>query len=203
MKTTVYDQRYQSKANYWEFRPSSMAFKILELLPPIGKELKVLEIGCGEGATAVFLARNGYNVATFDLSKVGVTKTLENANRCNVHVNAFQADVNEYLPTEMYDIIFSSGTIQYLLPDKRENFINSLKEHTNTNGINVLHTFIKKPFIEKAPDAEEHEHLWSSGELLHFYQDWITEQFLEEIKPCNSSGVPHRHAHNRIWSRKP
>lgn len=103
----------------------------------------------------------------------------------------------------MYDIIFSSGTIQYLLPDKSEIFIYSLKDHTNPGGINVLHTFIKKPFIEKAPDVEEHEHLWSSGELLFSYRDWITEQFLEEIKPCNSSGVSHRHAHNRIWSRKP
>jgi tellurite methyltransferase len=203
MKTTDYDKRYQSQANYWAFRPSSMAFKILELLPPIGKELKVLEIGCGEGATAVFLARNGYSVTTFDLSEVGVSKTRGNAKRYNVEVNAFQADVNEFLPTEMYDIIFSSGTVQYLLPDKRESFIYSLKDHTNPGGINVLHTFIKKPFIEKAPDAEEHEHLWSSGELLFLYRDWITEQFLEEIQPCNSSGVSHKHAHNRIWSRKP
>jgi tellurite methyltransferase len=99
-------------------------------------------------------------------------------------------------------VIFSSGTIQYLLPEKRETFINALKEHTNTGGINVLHTFVKKPFIEIAPDAEANEHLWASGELLFLYKDWMTEQFLEEIKPCNSSGVPHSHAHNRIWSRK-
>lgn len=203
MKTTVYDQRYQSKANYWEFRPSSMAFKILELLPPVGKDLKILEIGCGEGGTAVFLARNGYTVTAFDLSAVGVAKTIENAKRSNVHLTTFQADVNEYQPSEMYDVIFSSGTIQYLLPEKRERLITSLKEHTNPNGMNVLHTFVKKPFVETAPDAEANEHLWSSGELLLLYKDWMTEKFLEEIKPCNSGGIPHRHVHNRIWSRKP
>lgn len=203
MKTTIYDERYHSKTNYWEFRPSSMAFKILELLPPVNKEPKVLEIGCGEGGTAIFLARNGYNVTAFDLSDVGLSKTKENANKCNVQVNVFQADVNEYFPSEMYDVIFSSGTIQYLLPEKREAFIEALKQHTNPGGINVLHTFVKKPFIEIAPDSESNEYLWSSGELLFLYKDWITEQFLEEIKTCNSSGVLHRHSHNRIWSRNP
>jgi len=203
MKTTVYDERYQLKANYWEFKPSSMAIKILELLPPVGKELKVLEIGCGEGSTAVFLARNGYSVTAFDLAPTGVAKTLDNAERANVHVNAFLADVNEYRPSEVYDVIFSSGTIQYLRPEKREGFINSLKQHTNENGLNVLHTFVSKPFVETAPDAEANEYLWSSGELLHLYKDWLTEQFSEEIQPCNSSGIPHRHAHNRIWSRRP
>ncbi len=200
---TVYNQRYNSQENYWEFRPSSMAFKILELLPPLKRSLKVLEIGCGEGGTAIFLARNGYDVTAFDLSDTGITKTKNNANRFNVSIDAFQADVNEYQAAEMYDVIFSSGTIQYLLPEKRQRFIHSLQEHTNPGGLNVLHTFVKKPFLEIAPDAEANEHLWDSGELLLSYKDWFTEQFLEEIKPCNSSGVAHQHAHNRIWSRRP
>jgi tellurite methyltransferase len=179
-----------------------MASKILDLLPPLNRTPKVLDIGCGEGGTAIFLARNGYDVTAFDLSSVGVAKTKENAERCAVDVDVFRADVNEFIPTEKYDVIFSSGTIQYLLPEKREPFISSIKSHTNSNGLNVLHTFVSKPFVDIAPDAEQNEYLWSSGELLFLYKDWMTEQFFEEIKPCNSSGVPHRHAHNRIWSRK-
>ena len=202
LKTTVYDQRYQSQQNYWQFKPSSMSFKILELLPPTEKPLKVLEIGCGEGGNAIFLAKNGYQVTAFDLAETGVQKTKESAEKNNVAIEVFRADVNEYLPTENYDLIFSSGTIQYLLPERRRIFIEALKEKTNTNGLNVLHTFVKKPFVATAPDAEENEHLWSSGELLAYYANWLTENFIEEIKSCNSSGVPHRHAHNRIWSRK-
>ncbi len=76
------------------------------------------------------------------------------------------------------------------------------KEKTNLRGLNVLHAFVKKPFVDTAPDAEENEYLWTSGELLSFYGDWLTENFVEEIKSCNSSGVPHQHAHNRIWARK-
>ncbi|MGZ3797956.1 MAG: class I SAM-dependent methyltransferase, partial [Pseudobdellovibrionaceae bacterium] len=106
-KTTAYDDRYKSKANYWAFKPSGMALKILELFPPVHKCPKVLEIGCGEGGTAVFLARNGYDVTAFDLAEAGVRKTLENAERYESSLKAFVADVNEYLPNESYDIIFS------------------------------------------------------------------------------------------------
>lgn len=201
LKSTVYDQRYQSKPNYWQFRPSSMSYKILELLPPTENPLKVLDIGCGEGGNAVFLARNGYQVTAFDLSKTGVQKTKENAEKNEVNIDVFQADINEYFPIDNYDIIFSSGTIQYLLPEKRRPFIEECKAKTNKRGINVLHTFVKKPFVAVAPDAEENEHLWTSGEILTFYSDWLIEHFIEEIKSCNSSGVPHQHAHNRIWAR--
>lgn len=202
MKTTIYDQRYQSKANYWEFKPSAMIYKILELMPPINKNYKVLEIGCGEGGSAIFLARNGYDVTAFDLAPTAVAKTLENAEKNQLNIKVFQADINEYELTERYDIIFSSGTIQYLLPENRSQFIKNLKDKTNINGLNVLQTFVSKTFVDVAPDAESNEHLWSSGELLMLYKDWMTEHFVEEIKPCNSSGVPHMHVHNRIWSRK-
>jgi tellurite methyltransferase len=200
---TTYEQRYKSKEFYWEFKPSSMAVKILDLLPPFGKSPKVLDVGCGEGGTAIFLARNGYDVTAFDLAETGVRKTLESAERFQTDIKVFVADINEYLPTENYDIIFSSGTIQYLLPERRRIFIQACQEKTHANGLNVLHTFVKKPFIPLAPDAEAHEHLWDSGELLFLYKDWIVENFLEEIKPCHSSGIPHQHAHNRLWARKP
>ena len=163
---------------------------------------KVLEIGCGEGATSIFLAKNGYDVTAFDLSSVAVQKTKAAAIKNDVELNVFQADLNEFLPDESFDIIFSSGTLQYLYTNRKKIFIETCQEKTTLNGINAFQTFVSKPFIPLAPDAEASENLWSSGELLLFYRDWMTENFLEEIKPCNSSGVHHRHVHNRIWSRK-
>lgn len=203
MKTTIYDSRYDSKDHYWPFRPSSMLYRALEFLPAADKGLKALDIGCGEGASAVFLARNGFEVTAFDLSPHAIQKTTKFAARLGLSIKAFVADVNDFEPDESYDLIFSSGTIQYLAPERRKDFAEKLKASTNVNGLNVLHTFVAKPFIGIAPDAESSEHLWASGELLNLYHDWRTEAFVEEIKSCDSSGVAHEHAHNRIWSRRP
>lgn len=76
------------------------------------------------------------------------------------------------------------------------------KEHTNENGINVFSVFVKKPFIKKAPDGEEKAQRWISGELFTYYHDWEIDYCTEEIFDCNSSGIPHRHATNRIVARK-
>lgn len=202
MEKTVYDQRYASKQNYWDFKPSSMVYKTLEFLPPLHPGMKVLDIGCGEGANAIFFAKNGFDVTAFDLSAVGVTKTIENSKKYGVSVNAFQGDINTVKLDGLFDIIFSSGTLQYLRPEKRTSFIAHMQEITVVGGINNLHTFATKPFIKIAPDAEAHECLWNSGELLLLYKDWKTEHFTEEIRSCNSSGVAHEHVHNRIWARK-
>ena len=197
---TVYDKRYQTEGFYWGTRPSSLCYEILKLAPPV-KELRVLDVGCGEGKDAVFLARNGYHVSGFDASSVGIEKAKLAAERLDLSINFFVADINEFRANERYDIIFSSGTLQYIKPSLRGEILSNYKEHTFADGIHALHTFVGKPFVAKAPDAEENEALWASGELMMKYKDWWIEWSAEEIRSCQSSGVPHWHAHNRVIAR--
>lgn len=202
METTIYNERYKRDQLYWGMAPSAMCYKTLSLLPP-KKPLKVLDLGCGEGQDAIFFARNGYEVTAFDLSPVGIDKAVSRAKSLNLNIQFFVADVSEFQPKETYDIVFSSGVLQYVPPEKRRELINTFKKNTNPDGIHVLHTFVGKPFVKIAPDAEANEVLWTSGEILTYYHDWFIEDFAEEIKGCMSSGVAHEHAHNRIFARKP
>ncbi len=197
---TIYDERYQSKDYYWGTQPSSLCYEILKLAPPI-QELKVLDVGCGEGQDALFLARNGYHVSAFDASSVGIEKAKQSANRLDLPIHFFTADINVFRAEEHYDIIFSSGTLQYMRPPLRAEILANYKAHTLPQGIHALHTFVEKPFIPRAPDAESSETLWTSGELNMNYKDWWIEWSAEEISPCQSSGVAHWHAHNRIVAR--
>lgn len=66
----------------------------------------------------------------------------------------------------------------------------------------IFSVFVKKPFIEKAPDRESKAQIWISGELSTFYHDWKIEYCNGEIFDCESSGIPHKHAINRIIARK-
>lgn len=68
-----YDKRYNTADYYWGITPNTLCYEIMKLRPPV-KPLKVLDIGCGEGKDAVFLARNGYLVTAFDLSEAGIEK---------------------------------------------------------------------------------------------------------------------------------
>jgi tellurite methyltransferase len=196
-----YDKRYDQDSFYWGFRPSSTCYRVLKLLPP-SKSLRLLDVGCGEGRNSVFFARCGYNVTAFDLSPKGIEKTNKFSDKFNVSINVFKADLLKYRLEESYDIIFSTGVFHYIPPELRTEIVTNYMEHTNPSGLNVFSVFVKKPFIPKAPDAESIANHWSSGELFTHYHEWLIEYCTEEIFDYNSSGIPHKHATNRIIARK-
>jgi len=161
-----------------------------------------LDIGCGEGRNAVFFARNGYNVTAFDLSLQGVEKTTKMAREANVNIDVFQANINDFRLTGKYDILFSSGVLHYIPESKRPEIFENYKQFTNVGGLHVFSVFVKKPFIDEAPDAEKSARKWLSGEIFTYYHDWEIKYCTEEIFNCMSGGIPHQHATNRIIAKK-
>jgi len=185
---TDYEEKYKSEKYYWGITPNEMCYEIMKLRPPV-KPYRVLDIGCGEGKDAVFLAKNGYLVTAFDIADTGLEKARELARINHVEVDFFKANVNEYVPAMEFDIIYSSGVLHYISLDKRKAFFEKLKEHTNSNGIHALNVFVRKPFIDMAPDSEEAEkevEPWYSGELTNYYHDWLLHKNEEIIFDCNS-----------------
>ena len=196
-----HDEKYDMQEYYWGVRPSVICFEVLKKMG-FDRRVKVLDIGCGEGRNAVFFARNGYDVTAFDSSVKGVEKTKLLAEKACVKINTFQADVNEFRLSDKFDVLFSTGALHYIPADLRGCVFENYKDFTNTGGLNVFSVFVRKPFIEKAPDGEATAHKWKSGELFGYYHDWAIEFCTEEIFDCNSSGIPHQHATNRIIASK-
>jgi len=195
------DERYERPGYYWGKLPSQICYRVLQLLPP-DRPLRLLDIGCGEGRNAVLFARNGYHVSAFDTSPQGVEKTKQLAAEAGVPIQAFVTDINEFRLTEPFDILFSTGVLQYVPPERREAVSSNHREFTGPGGLNVFSVFVRKPFIAPAPDGEATAHRWISGELLTYYREWRIEFCTEEIFDCMSSGVPHQHAVNRIIARR-
>ena len=112
------------------------------------------------------------------------------------------ADLLNYQPESTFDIVFSSGVLQYIPPAERRRVLEGYKAHTAVGGIHVLNVFVDKPFLPVPPDWEEEEAFWSSGELLSCYADWKVEQLEERIFDCDSSGIPHQHCMDVLIARK-
>ncbi|MCD4777313.1 MAG: methyltransferase domain-containing protein [Candidatus Aegiribacteria sp.] len=197
----IYDKRYDQDEYYWGLKPSSNCFRVLEIIPP-DRPLKLLDVGCGEGRDAVFFASRGYTVTAFDISPIGIEKARQLAGKAEVSLDVFLADINEFRLTDTYDIIFSTGVLQYIPENLRPEVLGNYRQFTNPGGINALSVFVNKPFIARAPDEEQTSHSWISGELLTHYHDWRIEFTTEEIFDCMSSGVQHQHAISRVIARK-
>jgi len=196
-----YDEKYAQASYYWGVKPSLSCFEVLKRMPP-DRRIRLLDIGCGEGRNAVFFARNGYQVTAFDVSERGVEKTRRLAEQAGVQVELFQADINAFRLSERFDVLFSTGVLHYIPQALREEVLENYKAFTSSGGLNVFTVFVKKPFVRKAPDAEQTAHKWISGELFTHYHDWRIEYCTEEIFDCNSGRKPHQHAVNRMIAVK-
>jgi tellurite methyltransferase len=202
-KKNPYDQKYDTKDFYWGKKPSAMCDRVIEIMRPTPDfKPKLLDLGCGEGRNAIYFAQHGFEVCGLDLSKPGLDKMKRYAQETGLDVEAIHASIVDYQLEDTYDVIFSTGTMQYLPPRVRERRFRHFKEKTKQSGINALSVFVEKPFIPRAPDAEDTAFLYKSGELLSCYWDWEILYSTEEIFDCMSSGVPHKHAVNRIIARR-
>ncbi len=168
---SYYEEAYKKDEYFWGVQPSSMCLKVLELMPPT-RPLSLLDIGCGEGKDSVFFARCGYNVSAFDISDAGIEKTKKLADKAKVYVDVFKANIWDFRLERKYDILFSSGVLHYIKPEMKEEIFSNYKSFTANGGINALHLFVTKPFINDVPGKQSHSQHWKSGELLTLYHDW-------------------------------
>lgn len=196
-----YEEKYSEEKYYWGLAPNQITYEVLRLRPPV-KPYRVLDIGCGEGKDAVFLARNGYIVTAFDIVEAGLEKARRLAECNNVEVDFFRADANEYRPKVEFDIIYCSGVLNDIEMSKRQGLIDCMKECTVKNGINAVNVFVNKPFIDPFPDGDRVVEPWHSGQLATYYHDWLFRKQEEIIYNCNSGGIPHKHCINVLLAEK-
>jgi tellurite methyltransferase len=194
-KITEYEERYKLDGFYWGIAPNAMCYEVMRLKPPI-TPLRLLDICCGEGKDAVFFANNGYIVSAFDIADAGLEKGRTLAELNGIDVSFFMANVLDFIPDSEFDIIYSSGGLPYFSPQRRREIIDEYKKKTTPGGLNAMNIFVEKPFLPRAPDSEDTEQYWKSGELFSYYHDWYFHACTEFIFDCKSDGTPHKHCMN-------
>lgn len=163
---------------------------------------RVLDVGCGEGQNAIYLASLGHQVDAFDLSEYGIAKLKRNCELSKVQVNAFAADLTAYQFVQRYDMITCFGTLHFVAKDEWKRFINNAKEYTNAGGIHIIQIF-----TDTVPASEDIAPfaigLAKDGELKELYADWEILQFKSYVFEDEHPNVPkHLHASNKIVARK-
>lgn len=206
--TNPYDERYRNP-DYWGDEPSAIARRLLEFVPALketfpGQRLHVLDVGCGDGRDALYYAHHEIEVTGIDSSSTGLARLREKAGQADLQesVHTLLGDLATYQPEFQYHAVVSSGAFHYVPSRDRCEVFECYKAAVPRGGLFALTVIVHKPFIPPAPDAEKDSTLFRSGEVATYFWDWEILWFIEEIKECRSSGVPHEHAFNRIIARK-
>jgi SAM-dependent methyltransferase len=102
VKPEDWDARYAAVENLWASKPNRfLVAEAADLAPG-----RALDLACGEGQNAIWLASLGWNVLGVDYSQVAVAKAAARAERDGVAARFVCADLVEYEPDrEAFDLV--------------------------------------------------------------------------------------------------
>jgi SAM-dependent methyltransferase len=101
MSNEMWDEKYQGKELVWSADPNQFLPPAVAGLP-VGKSL---DLACGEGRNAIWLASQGWHSTAVDFSAVGLEKGQAIAENEGLTVNWVLSDVLTYHPDERFDLI--------------------------------------------------------------------------------------------------
>ena len=94
MQREEWDERYAAVEHLWAAKPNRfLVAEVSELEPG-----RALDLACGEGQNAIWLASRGWDVTGVDFSEVAIEKAYARAERDGVRVGFACADLLEYQP---------------------------------------------------------------------------------------------------------
>ncbi|WP_274309799.1 class I SAM-dependent methyltransferase [Solibacillus daqui] len=103
---------------------------------------RVLEIGCGNGRNAIYLAKNGFSVTAVDLSQEAANWATQQASLENVDIEFYCENIfNLIFPNESFDFIYDSGCFHHLAPHRRITYIQFLQHHLKHDGYFSISAF--------------------------------------------------------------
>ena len=120
---------YEERPNVWSGEPNAQLLTEASRLAPG----TALDVGCGEGADAVWLARHGWQVTATDISCVALERARVHAASAGTDITFVEADlVDEPLPAAPFDLV--SAQFFQVTDPPRTRFMRNLGDAVATGG---------------------------------------------------------------------
>ncbi len=214
-----FDNQYSQPASYWGDQPNLLIPLISSLMPP---GIRVLDIGCGEGRDALFLARHGFDVVATEIAAAGLTKIRDTIKDTNLNIGTFELDaVDSHNHLGKFDLVLLMNILQFLPPDTIGERIEYFKSLVEPEGIFSAEAFtIEDPSFaknlkslglpESARTLEHNQRGYSvtfldKGYLAGHFRDWEIIYYHEGLiwdKPHGTQTAFHQHGLAQIIARK-
>ncbi len=97
------------------------------------KPCKTLDMGCGTGNYAVYLAGKGFEVTGVDISPTAIMIAQENARKKRVRCDFIAADVLGNLKEveESFDFAYDWEVLHHIFPEQREKYLQNVHRKLN------------------------------------------------------------------------
>lgn len=102
MDAQAWNERYATAELVWSESPNVFVAEVTGALPPG----RALDLACGEGRNAIWLARRGWTVTGVDFSDAAIAKARHLAEKAQVSVDWMSENVIDWEPaTRSFDLV--------------------------------------------------------------------------------------------------
>lgn len=131
-----WEERYRTGSTPWDIgRPD---FNLTDMVTekPI-RDCKALEIGCGTGSNAVWLAQQNFSVTATDVSEIAIQKAKERASDAGVKCVFLVSDfLNDEIPGAPFGFVFDRGCFHSFDSDEeRKQLAENVAFHLEKEGL--------------------------------------------------------------------
>ncbi|ROR95895.1 methyltransferase family protein [Salana multivorans] len=119
---SFWEARYADAERVWSGRVNRVVAVVASALPPG----RALDLGCGEGGDAVWLARNGWTVTGVDLSPTAIARGRAAASAAGLGEGELRleaADLATWRAPGEYDLVCASFLQSWPVPIPREDIL--------------------------------------------------------------------------------
>jgi SAM-dependent methyltransferase len=104
----------------------------------------VLDIGCGTGGLACYMAKRGFNVTAIDISTTAINEARKQSASRDLRINFQVADLcNEQLPQNMFDIITDNHFLHCIVfSDERQAVLQNIRQALKPHGEYWIETMV-------------------------------------------------------------
>lgn len=106
------------------------------------KPCRAVDLGCGTGANAIFLAQHGFDVIGIDFSGAAIEKARARAEEASVQVNFIVDDLTNLRHVSgTFDLLLDCGVLDDLRPRQREPYLRNILTLTKPGSHYLLWGF--------------------------------------------------------------
>ncbi|HWF35101.1 MAG TPA: class I SAM-dependent methyltransferase [Solirubrobacteraceae bacterium] len=153
-------------------RPAPWLEENRELLA--GRRGLALDVACGDGRNARYLAELGFAVDAVDVSDVAVAALRDAAAELGLDVDARRMDLEaEPLPVARYDVVVQFNYLQ-------RDLFGALAGALTPGGILIVET-VSREHVEELGNSFDPRFVLGDNELLHAFPDLRIRQYREGV----------------------
>ena len=189
-----WDRRYTDREQLWSGQPNGALVAEVSGLTPG----RVLDVGCGEGADAVWLAHGGWDVTALEVSGVALARAARHAADAGVAVHWVHAGMAEAgLPAASFDLVSAQYPALPRTPDGAAE--NALLAAVAPDGVLLL---VHHAGMENQPvndsGFDPADYVWPSMVKALLDASWVIEVDEQRTRVIPDGGAGAHHAEDVV-----